>query len=813
MKAKLILGLSIFIMIAWQNEAQAATRTWDGSSSGNWATGANWAGGTAPTAGDDLVFPTGVTQLVMTNNFSPNRAFNSITILGVNYILRGNPIILTNGVRTGNSSAANALDTDVELRGNQTFYVTNQSASLLLRATNLNLNANTLTVNGLGRTEISNSISGSGGVIKLGANVLEFYGSQPNTYTGSTTVSEGTLQLNKSAGVSAIAGALGIGDGAGGAASDVVELLAANQIGNSVTVSIDSSGVLDLNDHNDTIGALALLDSASVTTGTGTLTLGGDVTVNSSGNASISGNLSLGSVTRGFHVTGVPVTSTHLSVSAQISGSAGIMKDGLSGMVLSGSNSFSGTVTVNAGTLTAGNSFALGATNAGIIIRSNATLAVQPNIHIGPEPLTLDSTNAFASLGSFAGSGSNSYAGNITLLRDSIIRSDATLNLTGAIGGSGGLTKSGSGTLRVSGANANTYVGATTVTGGVMQLGKNAGVAAVPGDLEIGVGSFATVSLLAAQQIADGSDVHSTINGTLELGGNNESVASISGDGVLALGAGTVALLAPSGVYTYAGSILGSGGISKFGDSTVILTGTNSYAGTTSVIVGTLQVDGSQSFSPVFLNDGAHLRGSGTVGRIDIEGSGSSVSPGDSPGILTCSNFNAAGAVTSTLAIELNGTTPGTGYDQLNVRGSVNLTGIVLSVSLNFSSALSNQFLIINNDGADPVLGTFTGLAQDAILKIGAEQLRISYTGGTGNDVVLTQISSVLTPTLNIEGVPSNAVRLLWSTNFTGFNLESNTNLATTNWGTASPPPSVLGTNNVVTNSVTAIQRFYRLHK
>src|SRR4051812_38291709 len=81
--------------------ASAATKTWDGSSSGNWATAANWSGGTAPAAGDDLVFPGGVTRLAVTNNFSPNRAFNSLTVLGTNYLLRGSPIILTNGIRMG----------------------------------------------------------------------------------------------------------------------------------------------------------------------------------------------------------------------------------------------------------------------------------------------------------------------------------------------------------------------------------------------------------------------------------------------------------------------------------------------------------------------------------------------------------------------------------------------------------------------------------------------------------------------------------------------------------------------------------------
>jgi hypothetical protein len=34
----------------------AATKTWTGSASPNWTNGANWVGGAAPSAGDDLVF-------------------------------------------------------------------------------------------------------------------------------------------------------------------------------------------------------------------------------------------------------------------------------------------------------------------------------------------------------------------------------------------------------------------------------------------------------------------------------------------------------------------------------------------------------------------------------------------------------------------------------------------------------------------------------------------------------------------------------------------------------------------------------------
>ena len=71
--------------------------------------------------------------------------------------------------------------------------------------------------------------------------------------------------------------------------------------------------------------------------------------------------------------------------------------------------------------------------------------------------------------------------------------------------------------------------------------------------------------------------------------------------------------------------------------------------------------------------------------------------------------------------------------------------------------------------------------------------------------------SVVRFPLLAIQKLSSASVRLRWPTNDTGFTLQSNTNLTTTNWTTVSPSPSVLGTNNVVTNTTSGAQKFYRL--
>jgi hypothetical protein len=57
-------------------------------------------------------------------------------------------------------------------------------------------------------------------------------------------------------------------------------------------------------------------------------------------------------------------------------------------------------------------------------------------------------------------------------------------------------------------------------------------------------------------------------------------------------------------------------------------------------------------------------------------------------------------------------------------------------------------YLIIANDGTDPIIGTFAGLPQGATIVSGGQTFIISYTGGTGNDVILTAIDPIAAPAL-----------------------------------------------------------------
>jgi len=265
--------------------------------------------------------------------------------------------------------------------------------------------------------------------------------------------------------------------------------------------------------------------------------------------------------------------------------------------------------------------------------------------------------------------------------------------------------------------------------------------------------------------------------------------------------------------------VLGSVDLQKNGPGTLRLTANNTYSGSTVVAAGILQVDGSQAGSSVTVHGGAQLMGTGRVGAVSYAAVGETlgvVSPGHSPGVLSCGNFN-LGAAAGRLRIELNGSTPGAnGYDQLWVRGALSLAelgGVVLDASLNFASAVNDQFTILRKDGVRLVTGEFTGLPEGANFYIGSEQFTITYAGGDGNDVVLTRIPTPPRPALTIERVAPSFVRVLWPASFNDYTLQSTTNLSLANWTAALPLPVATGTNNVVTNTTSGGQQYYRLIK
>ena len=89
----LLLGVGVTVA---PSVSAAVTVTWSGAGSdANWSTGANWVGGTAPAAGDSIVFPSGPTKTTVNNDIAIDTAFDTITFTGTNYVINGNPLKAT----------------------------------------------------------------------------------------------------------------------------------------------------------------------------------------------------------------------------------------------------------------------------------------------------------------------------------------------------------------------------------------------------------------------------------------------------------------------------------------------------------------------------------------------------------------------------------------------------------------------------------------------------------------------------------------------------------------------------------------------
>lgn len=378
--------------------ARGASKVWSGNgANNNWNTGANW-GGSAPNAGDDLIFPAGALKLVNTNNFSAGTVFSSITFTGTDYAIWGNGLTLTsvNGVRAQNTVFTNTVNVAIQLNTALNFDSTAAGGTLIV-AGNIALNGFNLTNNATGTIRLSGAISGTGNVVKNGTGKLSLEGGGSNSYIGTTYANAGTTDLNKV--ITAIPGDLVVGNGV---AAATVRTIIFQDITDAATVTVNKGSTYDLNGLNEAIGGLTL-NAGSVTTGVGTLTLLGNLTsLAASTTASISGNLSLGGATRTFAVaSGDP--SPDLLISATIvdgGGSAGIIKTGQGYMTLSASNAFTGSITAD-GRLTLQHALALGASGSaanGTVINAGAVLALS-GLTITNETLMLNSSGMVSASG------------------------------------------------------------------------------------------------------------------------------------------------------------------------------------------------------------------------------------------------------------------------------------------------------------------------------------------------------------------------------------------------------------------------------
>ncbi len=543
-----------------------------------------------------------------------------------------------------NDGSAVTINSDGKLDLNNN----NETIGSLAGSGAVTLGTGTLTLAANTTSTYSGAISGTGGLVKSGTGTLTLTGA--SSYSGTTAINQGTVVAGSSTALGAGSRAVTVANAAGLELQNNVNITGA-------TLSIIGTGAS---------GNGALRNTSGDNTWGGLVSLGGAANINvSSGNLYLNGGINTAGNT--LTISG----SGNTQAVGAITGSGNIIKNGIGALVLGSSgNSYTGTTTVNAGSLQ---------------INANGAGPGSSAITLAASGTTLNVNNYSATIASLSGV-DGSF---VTLGSGSLTTGGANTSTTfsGAITGSGGsFTKTGTGTLTLGGTAANSLNGAFNVNDGTVLLNKTAGLDATgSGTLTIGDGTgtagSAVVQLNAANQINDGVAVTINADGKLNLNGNTERIGSLSGatNSAVTLGTGSLITGGNNASTTFAGTISGSGGLTKEGTGTLTLGSTNSFTGGTLVSAGTLALAASNAIS--------------TSANLTIS-SGATVSFGAGisqtvAGLTTNSTStinlgaNAKLTVNTASASTLLGTVSGTGT--LAYNGGGNLT---VANSLNFGGTL-----------------------------------------------------------------------------------------------------------------------------
>jgi hypothetical protein len=179
--------------------------------------------------------------------------------------------------------------------------------------------------------------------------------------------------------------------------------------------------------------------------------------------------------------------------------------------------------------------------------------------------------------------------------------------------------------------------------------------------------------------------------------------------------------------------------------ASVIVDGGGSGLGEYNLSGGTLNAETVEVGTGTFNHTGGVLNVTTFNGALNAAGT---ISPGNSPGNTVINgdlNLLAGGDI----LIGLNGLTAETEHDQVDVVGTVTLAGS-LNLAFGFTPTIGDTFLILDNDGVDPITGTF---AEGLTASDGPIEVAINYLGGDGNDIVLTVTNVIPEPSTSLLGL------------------------------------------------------------
>jgi hypothetical protein len=360
----------------------------------------------------------------------------------------------------------------------------------------------------------------------------------------------------------------------------------------------------------------------------------------------------------------------------------------------------SGAITVS-GAITHGNNLSL-TTGAGLAFNQPVTMAVNKSLTanaLGVANGTISLPNSNATL-----TASGTGAISLTTARDIALASGSSISVE-----NGGLTL----TAKAPGASVGSFFaidmnGATLTTSGTGNM-------VLAGDsMNLGGSIVAGAQTVTLRQFSNGR--------AIDLGGaDTVGALGITNTELNTIAAGTIQIGdGSSGAVTVSAAI----------------TQPDEFISITTPVSTTVLNGGSLNFVGS-VNSALNVNGGGDVAPAVLIGNLASGS----------ANFSAGSAFT----VVIDGTTAGVNHDQFNVNGTVSLGGTTLVTTGSAILSLPGQTLtLITNDGIDPVIGTFAGIAEGGIAIVNGINFTVSYAGGDGNDGTLTQaIANIVGSDLN----------------------------------------------------------------
>ena len=523
---------------------------------------------------------------------------------------------------------------------------------------------------------VSAKLGGANGLVKTTSATATLTGA--NEYTGATTITAGVLRADDGTGLPAssplvinggqieISGSFARTTGTTGSAVQWTAAGGFSAFGGALSVSLDSGATLDWADADGLNGKNPTFNNSTASDNVVTLANGLDM---NGAARTITVNDNTASADDYAVISGNIINST---------GAQDLIKAGAGTLALTGINSYTGKTVISAGALRATGTALSGSLlqfNGGVL-ESNGTF--DRAIGGAGGNVQWNNSGGFAAQGGAlavnlnGGSGTIDWAANTTGLNgktlilgsttaDNVVTVTNGLDLKGSrtitvndnstttadyavISGviadgdatPRNLTKAGAGLLVLS--NANTYTGATSITGGTLSVSALANGGSASG---IGQSADDAANLLLSKSTTlryTGAAAATNRLFTLNGGGTNNSTHTIDASGTGAVNFTNTGNMAygtankkrvlyltgsNTGDNTLWAAIDNNGtqavSITKSGAGTWVLAGTSAYTGATTVNAGTLDVAGSIDSSSVVLNNsGTMITGGGSVKDLTI---------------------------------------------------------------------------------------------------------------------------------------------------------------------------------------------------